>query len=66
MSTKPIFCHLVGGPSDGARFTHAQRVTTIRIPMPTSIGNSFVVYRKQKPEIRSGDGAIEYHYAARG
>ncbi len=42
MSAEKIRCHLVGGPSDGARFTHAPRVTTIKIPAPTSLG--FEVY----------------------
>lgn len=62
MSAEKIQCHLVGGPSDGARFTHARRVTTIKIPTPTSLGYSFVVYRKPKPERRSDDGAVEFHY----
>jgi len=62
MSEDKIRCHLIGGPSDGARFTHAPRVTTIKIPTPTSLGYSFVVYRKPKPEQRSHDGAVEFHY----
>lgn len=62
MRAEKIRCHLVGGPSDGARFTHAPAVTTIKIPTPTSLGYSFVVYRKPKPEQRSDDGAVEFHY----
>lgn len=62
MSDQKIRCHLVGGPSDGARFTHAPRVSTIKIPTPTSLGFSFVVYRRPKPEQRSADGSVEFHY----
>jgi hypothetical protein len=62
MRVEKIQCHLVGGPSDGARISHAPSVTTIKIPTPTSLGYSFVVYRKQKPEQRSNDGAVEFHY----
>ena len=64
MSVEKIQCHLVGGPSDGARFTHVPRVTTIKIPTPTSLGYSFVVYRKPDPERRSNDVSVEFHYVS--